>query len=117
MAESLFTGSINIKTIDQPLMQSHLDKLEAMDLNQAATEILGELDKSYSTVPNKGRVAGTYVRSVDRASGKYAVIERAKDFTLVPWRDTLERNLGREVSGVVSGDGISWTLTKGREIG
>ena len=106
-----------INSIDEPVMESHLNKLEAMDLKQAAKEISGELVKPYSAVPNKGRVAGTYVRSIDRASGKYAVIERAKDFTLVLWRDTLERNLGREVSGVVSGEGISWTLTKGWEIG
>ncbi len=105
-----------IKNMNDPLKQGHLDRLEANDLKQAGEEISRKLSKSFSPMPSKGKVLGTYVRSIDRTSGKYAIIERSKDFTLVPWRDTLERNLGREVMGVVSGDGISWALNKGRDI-
>ena len=96
--------------------QKNLDTLETRDLNQAAKMLEAELGKSFAECPQSGKVKGIYREVIERPSGKYAVIERAKDFTLVPWRDTLERNFGREVMGVVSGDGISWTLTKGREI-
>jgi len=105
-----------ITRLDEPLQQSHLDTLEARNLKQAAKAIAQDLSKPYITQPNKGRITGTYLKSIIRPSGRYAVIERAKDFTLVPWRDTLERNLGREVSGSISRDGISWALTKGREV-
>jgi hypothetical protein len=42
------------------------------------------------------------------------VIEKSREFTLVPWRPVLERNLGREVSGIARGDTISWTLGRQR---
>jgi len=44
------------------------------------------------------------------------VIEKSKEFTLVPWRETMDRNLGKSVTGVIKGQTISWTLTKGRGI-
>jgi hypothetical protein len=43
------------------------------------------------------------------------MIEKSKEFTLVPWRPVLEQRIGREVSGIVRGGGISWTF--GRERG
>ena len=62
------------------------------------------------------RIEGTYREAITRPSGKYAIIERAKDFSLVPWRDVLERNRGKAVSGIMRGNTISWTLNTGREI-
>ncbi|MEM9096495.1 MAG: DUF3363 domain-containing protein [Pseudomonadota bacterium] len=44
-------------------------------------------------------------------------MERTRDFTLVPWREAMDRNLGKSVSGLVRDGGISWTLTRGRGIG
>jgi hypothetical protein len=32
---------------------------------------------------------------------RFAIIERAQDFTLVPWRPVLERAKGQSVSGIV----------------
>ncbi|PHR58594.1 MAG: hypothetical protein COA43_10055 [Robiginitomaculum sp.] len=57
-----------------------------------------------------------YSKYIDRPSGKYAIIERAKDFTLVPWRDVLERNRGKAVSGIIRNGNVSWTLGKGRGV-
>jgi len=105
-----------IKNASATITQAHLDELESRDLKLASMELETKLGKSFSVHTQGRKVKGIYREAIVRPSGKYAVIERAKDFSLVPWRDTLERNLGREVTGVVSGDGISWTLTKGREI-
>jgi hypothetical protein len=33
---------------------------------------------------------------------------------LVPWRPTLERAIGRQVSGIVRESGISWTIGRDR---
>ena len=46
-------------------------------------------------------------------SGKFAVIERQRDFTIVPWRQVLEQRRGMAVSGVVRGGRISWALGRG----
>ena len=50
-------------------------------------------------------------------SGKYALVERSCEFTLVPWRPVIEKELGRQVSGLVRGDGISWGRKRGLGIG
>ena len=70
-------------------------------------------------IPRPGeRVDGVYNRPLRLASGKYALIERGKSFSFVPWRDVLERSRGKTVSGVVRGATISWELgrQKGRGI-
>jgi len=111
----LVSESIIEKT-NTVITQTHLDELESRDLKLASASLEADLGKSFTAHSDGKKIKGTYREAIVRPSGKYAVIERAKDFSLVPWRDTLERNLGREVMGVVSGDSISWALTKGREI-
>jgi hypothetical protein len=44
---------------------------------------------------------------------KFALVEHSLEFSLVSWRPVLERQIGREISGVVRGGWISWTI--GRE--
>nr|WP_274609143.1 MULTISPECIES: DUF3363 domain-containing protein [unclassified Mesorhizobium] len=39
---------------------------------------------------------------------------KSREFTLVPWRPVLERHIGKKVSGIVSGEGISWTIGRQR---
>ena len=50
-------------------------------------------------------------------SGRFALIERARDFSLVPWRPVLERAKGQAVTGVVGGEGISWSIGQKRGLG
>ena len=78
--------------------------------------VAGQLSEGLSYVETKSRekVEGVYRRHVDLASGRFAVIEKAREFTLVPWRPVLERHLGKHVSGIARGDAISWTLGRQR---
>ena len=62
-------------------------------------------------------VYGTFKETVQLASGKYALIENAREFTLVPWRPVIERELGREVAGLVRGNEISWEFGRKRSLG
>jgi hypothetical protein len=39
----------------------------------------------------------------------------AHDFTLVPWRPALKRQLGKQVGGVVRETGINWRMGRGRD--
>jgi hypothetical protein len=53
---------------------------------------------------------------VTLASGRFALIDDGLGFQLVPWRPALERQLGKQVSGVaMPGGGLSWSF--GRKIG
>jgi len=63
---------------------------------------------------NGERVSGIYRQSVQLVSGKYALVERSREFTLVPWRPVIEKALGRQVSGLVRGEGISWEFGRKR---
>ncbi len=57
---------------------------------------------------------GWVARRVDLESGSYAMVERSRDFTLVPWRDVLERNIGKAASGIMRADGINWQFGRDR---
>jgi type IV secretory pathway VirD2 relaxase len=89
-----------------------LKALETLDLEAAGKRLSGELGKDYVAAPDKGRISGKYREAIIRPSGKYAVIEKSQEFTLVPWRETMDRNLGKSISGSLKGQTISWTLNK-----
>ncbi|OBQ92004.1 relaxase/mobilization nuclease RlxS, partial [Mesorhizobium sp. AA23] len=91
-----------------------LSILRQRELNRVAGQLSEELGLSYSEAKPGVRIEGTLRRKVELASGKYAVIEKSREFTLVPWRPVLDRNLGKEVSGIVSGEGISWAIGRQR---
>lgn len=113
MKRQQFLKSQNIISKDGRVTQETLANLENMDLERAGKSLSSQMDKPYKRAPESGRISGTYVQAINRPSGKYAVIEKSKEFTLVPWRATIDRNLGKSISGVVRGQAISWTLTKG----
>ncbi|MEM6585575.1 MAG: DUF3363 domain-containing protein [Pseudomonadota bacterium] len=62
------------------------------------------------------RFEGVYQRPVDLAQGRFAVIAKAKEFTLVPWRAELERARGQWMAVKRTGTGIDWTLGKARGV-
>ena len=97
------------------LSAAQKSELLKRDLAQAGRELSEEIRKPYSPAPDRGHVDGTYREPVSRVSGKFAIIERQRDLTIVPWRQVLEQRRGMAVSGVVRGGRISWAL--GREVG
>ena len=62
-------------------------------------------------------VSGTFTGTVQLASGKFAIVEKSHEFTLVPWRPVIDRQLGREVMGVVQGRSVSWQLGRKMQLG
>ena len=59
-------------------------------------------------------VSGKFAGTVQLSSGKFALVEQSHEFTLVPWRPVIDRELGREISGVVQGGSVSWQVGKQR---
>ncbi|WP_249295139.1 DUF3363 domain-containing protein, partial [Proteus mirabilis] len=55
-----------------------------------------------------------FTGTVHLSSGKFAVVEKSHEFTLVPWRPIIDRQLGREVMGIVQGGSVSWQLGRQR---
>lgn len=62
-------------------------------------------------------VSGKFTGTVQLSSGKFALVEQSHEFTMVPWRPVIDRQLGREVSGVVQGGSVSWQLGRQRGLG
>jgi len=88
--------------------------LQHREVARIAGQLSGELGLAYTETRSGDRVEGIYRRSVELASGRFAIVEKSREFTLVPWRPVLERNLGKQVSGVARGETISWTLGRQR---
>ncbi|MCC6912747.1 MAG: relaxase/mobilization nuclease and DUF3363 domain-containing protein [Rhodospirillaceae bacterium] len=92
-----------------------LSVLRRRELARVGAQLSDELGLRFADVREGHKIAGTYRRPVDLVSGRFALIEtRSKEFSLVPWRPVLERSLGKEVSGIMRGDGVSWTIGRTR---
>ncbi|WP_328804933.1 relaxase/mobilization nuclease RlxS [Stappia albiluteola] len=94
-----------------------LATLRRRELARVAGQLSNQLGLSYVETRSGEPVEGTLRRSVELASGKYALVENSREFTLVPWRPVLERHIGKQVSGIMRGDGITWSIGKQRGLG
>lgn len=83
-------------------------------IEDAASRLSRDLGKPVAPARIGDRIEGIYRRPIDTAQGRFALIERAKEFTLVPWRDALETRRGLAMTGIVRANGIAWTFDKAR---
>jgi len=91
-----------------------LDTLRRREMNRVAGQLSDELGLSYAEAKPGERIDGIYRRPVELASDRYALIEKSREFTLVPWRPVLNRHLDKQVSGIMRGDNINWTFGRRR---
>ena len=84
------------------------------ELSAAAERVSKDLGKPFAEPLDGERIDGVYRRPIRLASGKFAVIEKSKEFTLVPWRAVLERQRGRFIGGVTRGSSVSFGFTRKR---
>jgi len=87
--------------------------LQRRELLRVAGQLSNELGLPFVEKAGE-RVEGVYTRAVDTLSGRFAVIEKSHEFTLVPWRPVLDRQIGKPVAGIMREGGISWTLGRQR---
>ncbi|WP_326915230.1 relaxase/mobilization nuclease RlxS [Sphingopyxis chilensis] len=91
-----------------------LAALQRRELLRVAGRLADELAKPFVETKSGDSVTGRLLRPIDSASGRYAVVERTRDFTLVPWRPVLDRHVGKPVSGIMRESGINWSLGRQR---
>ncbi len=89
--------------------------LQRRELIGAGEQLAAELSKPFVEARAGSVVEGRLARRVDLAGGRFALVEQSREFTLVPWRPVLERQIGGKVSGLMRSDGVSWRF--GRERG
>jgi len=91
-----------------------LSTLQKRELTRIAGQLSDQLGLDYVEIRSGDTVEGILCKSVELASSKFAVIQKSREFTLVPWRDVLDRHIGKQVSGIMRNDGISWTIGRQR---
>lgn len=85
-------------------------QLERESLRAAAAPIAEALGKRFTPAARNMPVEGRLTRRIEHPGGRYALVERAHDFSLVPWKPSLEKRLGQDVSGTVRrGGAVSWS--------
>jgi hypothetical protein len=84
------------------------------ELLRVAGQLSSELNLAFVEAKSGTAVDGRLTRQVELSHGKFAVVEKSKEFTLVPWRQALERQVGKPVSGIVRGEVVSWNLQRAR---
>jgi type IV secretory pathway VirD2 relaxase len=91
-----------------------LDILRRRELRRVAGQLSRELGVHFAEAEPGLPIEGTYRRSVQVGTARMAVIENSREFTLVPWRPVLERQIGKEVSGMMRGREVSWSFGRQR---
>lgn len=95
-----------------------LATLQQRELRRLASQLSQELGLGFVETKAGQAIEGTYRRPVQVGTARYALIEKSRDFTLVPWRPVLERATGKRVSGIMrEAGGISWTIGRSRGLG
>ncbi|MGK2925796.1 DUF3363 domain-containing protein [Enterobacter cloacae] len=66
------------------------------------------------TVSDGERVSGVYRRSVMLASGRFAMLDDGKGFSLVPWKAVIEQRLGSTLAATVRAGHVTWEIGRQR---
>ena len=100
-----------------------IDTLRSRELEALGAKFAAETGQPFNRAGSGEYVAGTYRQRLALASGRFALIDTMSGdaglgFQLVPWTPSLEKQLGRHVSGVARGDGgIDWSFGRKRGLG
>ncbi len=94
--------------------RKRLGLIEHEAVAAAGARLSKQLGKAFDQPVEGERLTGIYRQSVDLPAGRFAVVERSKEFSLVPWREALEARRGLEISGVVKPGGITWEFGRTR---
>ena len=109
------TGELKPDEQALPIGKQHL--LEARERSNAGKSEADTSKRAYVFVEQGETFKGVYEKPINLAQGRFAVVGNAKEFTLVPWRPSIERHRGNPLITKGSGTGISWTLDKAKGLG
>ncbi|WP_457152982.1 relaxase/mobilization nuclease domain-containing protein [Mesorhizobium sp. P5_C1] len=95
-----------------------IDTLRRRELEALGQKISAETGQPFNRARGGDYVTGSYRQRFILASGRFAMIDDGLGFQLVPWTPSLEKHLGRHVSGVArNDDGIDWSFGRKRGLG
>jgi len=92
-------------------------RLERSEIERAGKSLAVKKSVAFTFKGEGERVSGVFTGTTNLVSGKYAVIENAHEFTLVPWRPLMDERLDRQMTGVIRGGVVSWDFTRTHGLG
>jgi type IV secretory pathway VirD2 relaxase len=99
------------------LARDLLGRLRAREIESVAARIAAETGLTHRPLEEGTSVSGTYRRSLQLVSGRFAMLDDGVGFSLVPWRPVIERRLGQSLTALSRGERISWYFGRSRDIG
>lgn len=95
-----------------------IDTLRRRELKEVGEKLAAQTGQLYQRACGGEHVGGIYRQRLSLASGRFAMIDDGLGFQLVPWTPSMEKHLGRHVSGVARDDGgIDWSFGRKRGLG
>ncbi|UMM07954.1 relaxase/mobilization nuclease and DUF3363 domain-containing protein [Gluconobacter frateurii] len=92
--------------------------MRAREIRDVAERLARETGQPVQSAEAGEYVTGTYRQRLTLASGRFAMIDGGLGFQLVPWTPSLEKQIGRYVSGVAREDGgVDWSFGRKRDMG
>ena len=98
------------------LARNLLATLRDRDITAAGQKITQETGLTHRPVAYGERASGVYRRSVQLASGRFAMLDDGMGFSFVPWKPVIERRMGHTIAAVVRSGQVSWELGRQRGI-
>jgi len=96
------------------LARNLLSALREQELAAAGAALQHETGLIHYPLNDGERVSGIYRRSVQLVSGRFAMLDDGRSFTLVPWRPVVEKRLCQQVAAIVSGQSVNWEFGRSR---
>ncbi|NQY98794.1 MAG: DUF3363 domain-containing protein [Henriciella sp.] len=89
-------------------------RLRALELKRESEAIAARSGRTAVQLSKDARFGGRLEGHIDLAAGRMAIIGNAKEFALVPWRSSLGRQMGRELTIKRTASGVGWSMDVGR---
>ncbi|WP_375551349.1 DUF3363 domain-containing protein [Rhodophyticola porphyridii] len=95
-----------------------LKRLERGEIERTGKALAAERGRTWEPAQTGNYVMGTLVGSTQLASGRFAMVDDGLGFSLVPWSQPLEKQLGKHISGIAMSSGsVDWDFGRQRGLG
>ncbi len=95
-----------------------LNTLRKRELDSVGEKLANEIGRPHTPSATGEYVSGTYQRRIALASGRFAMIDDGLGFQLVPWTPSVEKQLGKHISGIARGNGgVDWDFGRNKGLG
>lgn len=107
-------------TRDQDGLKARPNLIRALtteEVERVGNNLAKQAGRPFAAVRDGEQFSGTYVRQLQLSSGRYALLDGQKGFALVPWRPSMEKQLGKTVEGIMRGQSVTLTAARTLSLG